>query len=381
MGILTSSFFSKAFFNRFKRVTSSGNFIAEIDGFRFYAIMTVLLLHMNTNFKRVFPFGIAHYNKSGLDKFLTLQGIGVDFFFIISGFILTLPLVNSFEKFSYKKFLIRRITRLEPPFVICILVLFCLQIAVGYLPFRDNVPHLLATLTYSHFLIYGVWSPINPVTWSLETEFQFYLVAPLLAWLYFQKSGNYAVAAAIVSILLLYFLDVLFNDQIAALHLSHSIVIYGGYFLSGILLAYLYKKKPGMFALSGRWNYLIPFPFLLIYCFHSEVYNVPLLQLCGLILLFISGFRAPILNKFFKNQFISSIGGMCYSIYLLHYSMIYILFALFAKFMVISSYGMMFLLFSFTLVIIIVAVAMFYLLFEKPFMKPGWYKLKSQPKT
>ena len=42
------------------------------------------------------------------------------------------------------------------------------------------LPHFFASLFYAHGLVYGSWSEINAVTWSLEIEVQFYILAPLL---------------------------------------------------------------------------------------------------------------------------------------------------------------------------------------------------------
>ena len=46
------------------------------------------------------------------------------------------------------------------------------------------VPNLIASLFYSHGLVYGRESAINGVAWSLEIEIQFYLLTPLLVLMF-----------------------------------------------------------------------------------------------------------------------------------------------------------------------------------------------------
>ena len=54
---------------------------------------------------------------------------------------------------------------------------------IGGLSAYPNVgKHLLATATYSHYLVFGHWSTINFLAWSLEVEAQFYIVMPLIAY-------------------------------------------------------------------------------------------------------------------------------------------------------------------------------------------------------
>ena len=129
---------SDRFLRHFSRVTSSGRFIPEIDGFRFIAIASVFLFHltgqMQQKSRHFTAADTAHDWLAGLTKH---GDHGVPLFFVISGFILGLPFAVQHllggRRVNIREFYLRRLTRLEPPYVLALLLLSSKSMAVSHL--------------------------------------------------------------------------------------------------------------------------------------------------------------------------------------------------------------------------------------------------------
>jgi len=142
----------------------------------------------------------------------------VELFFAISGFILGLPFARQYlhqaEPVRLKAYYLRRLTRLEPPYVIqLIFALLVTWLFLRHQPshrelyhqpdwLAQTLRHLGVSLFYGNGLIYQAHPQPNIVLWSLEIEVQFYLLAPLLARV-FQISPAPARRMAIMSLILL----------------------------------------------------------------------------------------------------------------------------------------------------------------------------------
>ena len=149
----------------------------EIDGLRAVAIIPVILYHA----------GFTHWFAGGY--------IGVDIFFVISGYLITsmIKLECEHDTFSLIQFYERRCRRILP-------ALFLILFLCSYLAFRSMMPEqlheygqsLLSILCLSSNIFFW-WkddgyftrlTELNPLvhTWSLAVEEQFYLFFPLLCY-------------------------------------------------------------------------------------------------------------------------------------------------------------------------------------------------------
>jgi peptidoglycan/LPS O-acetylase OafA/YrhL len=158
----------------------SNTYRADIDGLRAIAVLSVVVFHA---FPNTFPGGL----------------IGVDIFFVISGFLITNLINSDLQKniFSFFNFYSRRIKRIVP---ILLTVLVCTY-AFGWfvLYFEDYEllgKHLAAAASFTSNFIYlgeaGYFdadSDAKPLLhlWSLAIEEQFYLVWPILLFLCSKK--------------------------------------------------------------------------------------------------------------------------------------------------------------------------------------------------
>jgi peptidoglycan/LPS O-acetylase OafA/YrhL len=370
------------------------SFIPEIDGLRFFAIFTVMLFHLNTTIIGSTSMGIDQWKLEVPTESIAHFGwwlirfdIGVKVFFAISGFILTIPFLKqrlyAGSEVKIKDYLYRRLTRLEPPFVISLAFFFGVHLFVLNADFRTLLPHLLSGLVYGHVLIYGTPNPVNPVTWSLETEAQFYVFLPLIVGLIFASEYKVVRFAAF---LFLFIGGALLKEYIfekGLSHLSGSFFAYFGNFAVGAVFSYLYltgmewfkREKTIFFDLIGGLSILIMF----YYYKPQALWQNHIILNFAILGLFISTFRGYLLNRLFTFAPVYLIGGMCYSIYLLHYAFYHLLVPVTLKYTLDWSYWSLFVVQAvIVLTFTIIVSAIFYLLIEKPCMDKNWpVKLRS----
>ncbi|KTD10990.1 acetyltransferase [Legionella gratiana] len=173
----------------------------DVDGLRAIAIFFVICFHAGFS---LFPSGF----------------IGVDIFFVISGFLITNIIYNSLQnnRFSFIDFYSRRLWRLQPIFI-CMIVSTLLLTLIFYLP-EDLIQYSKSARKTSLFLsnifferiTKGYFSPnVNQLplvhTWSLSIEWQCYLILPVLIYGVY-RVVNEKYIARITYLLTLFFLIV-----------------------------------------------------------------------------------------------------------------------------------------------------------------------------
>lgn len=381
----------------FKRITSSGRFIPEIDGLRFIAIISVVLYHFNAFLRNVFlrptyrHIYVDHINYNFINQFLERGDIGVPLFFVISGFVLGLPFAKHYllkeKPVLLKNYFLRRLTRLEPPYILVMtFLLFGAVYIAKTLSFSEAIHSYFASIFYIHNFCYGKQSYplLNIVAWSLEIEVQFYILAPILAAIFF-KIGNRIRRLAILFLVALLF--------IVLNHLMdlpfRSLINYIQYFLIGFLLVDLYVNKTTLFP-KTKFDTFIAFLFFIgIWLFNSKPlelisYQRTIMEIMEVISITFFYYYVLFHNvfKILSNNIITSIGGMCYSIYLIHHPLMSLLGnkLLHHQFSTISfiDIGIDSII---TLLFILSISAGFFLIIERPCMKRDWYKyiLKKRP--
>ncbi len=356
--------------DRLQRKVSGKRYFPEIDGLRFLAIFGVLLLHFQTQFVRVSQ-GI--YEEIPVGSWLywlcSKGGAGVPLFFAISGYVLYKPFHSSFlegKNIKLSKYFLKRLVRIEPPYIIIMVGLYLAYPLFFGGGFLDELPHLLFGLAYVHLLVYGVWNPINPVSWSLEAEVQFYLLAPLI----FKIGKLSSSVRVVVWTLIIVFGVLLIRDQSVFLkeyHLDKSLVRYLHYFIVGVFIVEVLDEEK---ARSYLWDLVMIIGFYFFFLFEWPS-NVLIKALGGDIALGVfmySVFRSRLGHKLFSVRLFTVFGGMCYTIYLIHYPF----YVFVMSFLVIRTgvgYFVDFLVnsFVFILLLALVSVAVFCLV-ERPFM-------------
>lgn len=313
--------FSSRLLAPYRRITSTGQFIPEIDGLRFIAIFSVLIYHLAGDILRhSAPDLHVSLDHNWLFSVTQILNIGVPLFFVISGFILGMPFAASYlhreRAVPLKKYFLRRLTRLEPPYVLCLLLFFALKLLAARGSASELFPNLMASIFYVHNLVYGMPSVINFVAWSLEIEIQFYILAPVLALVFVIGNAGVRRAALCVLLVLATGISTLGARNSA---IQFSLLGYAQYFLAGFLLTEFYlfggEKRQGNWlwdlVSAAGWAMLLA---LLVRGGAPIVWIGPWLILA----LYIAAFHGVAMNRLVTNVWITTIGGMCYSIYLLH---------------------------------------------------------------
>ena len=160
------------------------NYRPEIDGLRALAVSSVIIFHL-------FP-----------NSFFSGGFIGVDIFFVISGFIIT-SIINKDlknKKFSYKQFIDRRIRRIFPSLITLLIILFSFcwfsflpheLSQIGKHIFNSSFFHINFSLVKEsgYFDSSSVFKPLLHL-WSLSIEEQFYLSWPFALLFIIKKKIN-----------------------------------------------------------------------------------------------------------------------------------------------------------------------------------------------
>lgn len=148
--------------------------ISTLDGLRAFAIMMVIFHHSGEYY--LLP---SHPTASILRNFVEYLGLGVDLFFVLSGFLITGILLDALERpYFFKRFYWRRGLRIWPLYYVFLLAVFLVHrrtfSGTGVAPFA---------LYYRNFLGPDRASDIYVGQfWSLCVEEQFYLIWPVVIY-------------------------------------------------------------------------------------------------------------------------------------------------------------------------------------------------------
>jgi peptidoglycan/LPS O-acetylase OafA/YrhL len=265
------------------------------------------------------------------------------------------------------RFYLRRVTRLEPPYIIALLLFYAAAVVLQTEDARAPgfFSGLLLRLGYLHSLIRNMQPTLDGVTWTLEIEVQFYLLAPLLAQVF-------RLSPRLRRLLLV---AIIGGAPLLAGHIPRSSLTLPGYiqfFIAGFLLADLHttsksdRRQPHLYDMIGLTSLMAAF--LLP---DGKWFNMLFPWLLGL--LFLGALRGGWLTAILRYQSVAVLGGMCYSLYLLHYP----LYSFIAGRIItghLSLAGACLRLGVAALPLAVAAGVAYYLLIERPCMNPNWPK-------
>jgi peptidoglycan/LPS O-acetylase OafA/YrhL len=304
----------------------NNNYRLDVDGLRALSVLAVLFYHLEI------------FNIPG-------GFLGVDIFFVISGYIITRLILTESEnnEFNLSNFYIRRIRRIFPALILTLIITNIISLL---LHFPDEYSYLsranLSVLFFiSNFFFWKNTDYFNELTsqspllhtWSLSVEEQFYVIFPLLFLIFYKlKNKNFLfyfiLFFSVLSLLSSYYLGKISPDPNFFFTTSRVFEIGIG------SITALIEKKKFFINLKKNCNsfYLnlitLILLIILISCFfyYDQRMNlpnfktlVPLLS-CSFIVLFNN--QSFLINRVLTNGFSNLIGKMSYGIYLYHFPII-----------------------------------------------------------
>jgi len=283
--------------------------IEQLDSLRALAAFSVVAFHFLNEFK----IGFFHYGW-----------IGVDIFFVISGYLITAILLEQKDSIDnkvliIKNFIIKRALRLFPIYYLFISFFFILMLTLGLYVWDDGNWYYYYTYTQNIlFYLEGMKGIQLNHLWTLAVEEQFYLFWPVLTVFFSNKK---LIFISICFILIGLSIKIFNNSEmIRMLTISNFDTL-----CSGALFALLLKeKKEGAFILINRFkNLLIIISIfgLVITVFYSLPSFVSVICILVLSVSLIVGcfynFKG-VIGIILNNASLKYLGGISYGIYLYH---------------------------------------------------------------
>ena len=318
----------------YKRTKTRGKrlrYMPGLDGLRAIAVIGIIIYHLNK-------------------QWLTGGFLGVDTFFVISGYLITSLLLKEYEEtgiINLKNFWLRRLKRLVPAVLVLLLV-----VGIATLLFKsEDIVRVKHDIIAAIFYVSNWWYIAKDVNyfeqfsfmplkhlWSLAIEEQFYLFFPVVLitlLLTIKKYRNITLIFWIISLLSLMLMIVISQP-----HLNHSRVYFGTdtrlqTLLLGVILAFLWppfklKAEPPKVlqrAIDGVGLFGLAFLILLFFTVQDEsdwIYDGGFYIISAMTLLIIASVVHPstLVSKLLGNPLFVYIGKRSYSLYLWHFPII-----------------------------------------------------------
>ncbi len=359
-------------------------FFENLDTLRFLCFLSVFFFHsFHTDLKDVKGHWLLHFLKK---EFFVNGNIGVNFFFVLSGFLITYLLIvekRLNNKIDVKSFWLRRILRIWPLFYACV--------AFGFFVFPQiksflgqpsvetaHISYYLTFLNNFDFIKSGLPdSSILGVLWSVAIEEQFYLVWPVI--LAILPIKNYWIAFA--TIILSSWIFRFYNPS--GIMLEHHTLSCIGDMAIGATGAWLYSEKEGFknFILNLKKPIiaLIYVLFFGLFFFRKDLmFSNPIIlvferSILAILILFIileQNFTTHSIFKLGKLKLFSELGKITYGLYSLHFLGILVTLTISSKLGLNKNvWEVVFIEMPISLVITVLISKISFKYFEMPFLK------------
>jgi peptidoglycan/LPS O-acetylase OafA/YrhL len=299
---------------------ASSTYHREIDGLRAVSVLVIILFHL----------GVSSF-EGGF--------IGVDVFFVISGFLITRIIASGLAagQFSFRDFYIRRSTRILPALVATIVLIlpiamYLQQPAALVHTAQESLSALFSVSNIFYWAESGYWESAAgkyPLlhTWSLSVEEQFYLVYPALLVIAHRIAGVRGVLYLLTGIALVgtaaseWAIQVDGSAAFYATPLRFYEFAFGGLaaMIPGLTAVQKSPRLSGAVTLAGLALILHA---CLIFSESTPLPGIRMLgPVLGAVLVLLAG-PSPVARIVLMNPMASWIGKASYSLYLIHWPII-----------------------------------------------------------
>jgi len=292
---------------------------ADIDGLRAIAVISVVIFH-------AFP------------RALSGGFVGVDIFFVISGFLISTIIFGSIEtnRFSFLQFYARRIRRIFP--ALALLLIACITLGWWLLlanEYRQLGKHVGAGATFiSNFALWNESGYFDAAAnekpllhlWSLGIEEQFYLLWPFLLWMAYRRRKNFLFITLLIAVAS-FISNVSTVTRYPVATFYSPLTRFWELMLGGIL-AYLLMHKPQTLPQHSVVSSLTGFLMIAVaLCFLTTNNTFPgwwaLLPTIGTFLILSVGPTGWFNRHVLSNRVLVFVGLISYPLYLWHWPLLY----------------------------------------------------------
>lgn len=294
------------------------NFRYDINGLRAYAVLFVVLFH----------FGVFGF---------TGGFVGVDVFFVISGFLMTKIIMDGLKsnKFSIIQFYTNRAVRIIPALaILCIFLIIAGWFQLIPTDFKALSKHIIASLFFISNIVYwresgyfdaDAHEKILLHTWSLSVEWQFYLLLPIYLIIAYRLLKN----KTIYSLIALFLVSLVLAHFVSTYRPSASFYLLPTRAWEMVLGGFLYfLPKPNLNKTSKNVLEILGFSAVIasLYLFTADT---PWSSLYTLVPTLGTALILYVQNQesiFTNNKITQFLGTASYSIYLWHWPIVYWMF-------------------------------------------------------
>lgn len=333
-GTLLSYFFCRISFHSqtFRAMSASSHpYLTTLTPLRGIAALIVVAFHCNL--------ALMNFLPPGYTQFINNAWLWVDFFFVLSGFIMCYVYSKYFKNgvtwTKFRKFIGARFARIYPLYFITtifsfITTAFVLHYARSIHPFFAaifNLKALPACLLLIQSLHLYITAPLNTPSWSLSTEWWAYMIFPFLVpfFIGLKQPGKLFTALAIIGFFV--FLRYVVGphefvgtgptiNMIASFALLRCLA---GFWL-GMLLFTFYENRSGFAIIKQDWFFALSL-LIVLAAMHFGVMDIVIILLFPFILLS-AAYNDTRVKRILDTRLMQRIGDWSFSIYMVHMPLI-----------------------------------------------------------